>query len=47
MIQFGVMANTHPAPGTDLPQMVDELIRQGNVDYETYSQFAAMKRSQF
>jgi probable F420-dependent oxidoreductase len=26
MIQFGVMANTHPAPGTDLPQMVDELI---------------------
>jgi len=26
MIQFGVMANTHPAPGTDLPRMVDELI---------------------
>jgi alkanesulfonate monooxygenase SsuD/methylene tetrahydromethanopterin reductase-like flavin-dependent oxidoreductase (luciferase family) len=26
MIQFGVMANTHPAPGTDLTRMVDELI---------------------
>jgi len=28
MIQFGVMANTHPAPGTDLPRMVDELIAE-------------------
>jgi alkanesulfonate monooxygenase SsuD/methylene tetrahydromethanopterin reductase-like flavin-dependent oxidoreductase (luciferase family) len=28
MIQFGVMANTHPAPGTDLTRMVDELIAE-------------------
>ncbi len=28
MIQFGVMANTHPAPGTDLTQMVDEVIAE-------------------
>ncbi|HYR70579.1 MAG TPA: LLM class flavin-dependent oxidoreductase [Candidatus Acidoferrum sp.] len=28
MIQFGVMANTHPAPGTDLTRMVDELITE-------------------
>jgi probable F420-dependent oxidoreductase len=28
MIQFGVMANTHPAPGTDLTGMVDELIAE-------------------
>ena len=28
MIQFGVMANTHPAPGTDLTLMVDELIAE-------------------
>jgi probable F420-dependent oxidoreductase len=28
MIKFGVMANTHPAPGTDLIRMVDELIAE-------------------
>src|SRR2546422_1780855 len=28
MIQFGVMANTHPAPGTDLTRMVDEVIAE-------------------
>ncbi|PYN52835.1 MAG: LLM class flavin-dependent oxidoreductase, partial [Candidatus Rokuibacteriota bacterium] len=28
MIQFGVMANTHPAPGADLTQMVDEVIAE-------------------
>src|SRR5260370_21542283 len=28
MIQFGGMANTHPAPGTDLTQMVDEVIAE-------------------
>lgn len=28
MIQFGVMANTHPAPGTDLAGMVEELIAE-------------------
>jgi probable F420-dependent oxidoreductase len=28
MIQFGVMANVHPLPGTDLSQMVDELIAE-------------------
>ena len=28
MIKFGVMANCHPLPGTDLPGMVDELIAE-------------------
>ncbi len=28
MIQFGVMANTHPAAGTDLTQMVEEVIAE-------------------
>ena len=28
MIHFGVMANTHPEPGTDLTQMVDEVIAE-------------------
>ncbi len=28
MIEFGVMANTHPAPGTDLARMVDEVIAE-------------------
>lgn len=28
MIKFGVMANNHPAPGTNLPTMVDELIAE-------------------
>ena len=28
MIQFGVMSNCHPAPGADLPGMVDELIAE-------------------
>jgi alkanesulfonate monooxygenase SsuD/methylene tetrahydromethanopterin reductase-like flavin-dependent oxidoreductase (luciferase family) len=28
MIQFGVMANTHPAPGADLTRMVDEVIAE-------------------
>jgi probable F420-dependent oxidoreductase len=28
MIRFGVMANTHPAPGTDLTGLVDELIAE-------------------
>lgn len=28
MIKFGVMANTHPAPGTDLRRLVDELIAE-------------------
>jgi probable F420-dependent oxidoreductase len=28
MIQFGVMANAHPLPATDLPGMVDELIAE-------------------
>jgi probable F420-dependent oxidoreductase len=28
MVQFGVMANTHPAPGTDHPRLVDELIAE-------------------
>jgi probable F420-dependent oxidoreductase len=27
-MEFGVMANTHPAPGTDLPCLVDELIAE-------------------
>lgn len=41
--QDGIRANA-VAPGYVRTEMVDELIRQGNVDYETYSQFAAMKR---
>lgn len=28
MIKFGVIANTHPLPGTDLQRMVDELIAE-------------------
>ena len=28
MLQVGVMANTHPAPGTDLTRMVDEVIAE-------------------
>lgn len=28
MIQFGVISNSHPAPGTDLPRMVDEMIAE-------------------
>ena len=28
MIQFGVMANTHPGPGTDLQKMADEVIAE-------------------
>jgi probable F420-dependent oxidoreductase len=28
MIQFGVMSNNQPMPGTDLPRMVDELIAE-------------------
>jgi alkanesulfonate monooxygenase SsuD/methylene tetrahydromethanopterin reductase-like flavin-dependent oxidoreductase (luciferase family) len=28
MIRFGVMANTHPLPGTDLTRMVDEVIAE-------------------
>jgi probable F420-dependent oxidoreductase len=28
VIQFGVMANCHPGPGTDLPRMVDEMIAE-------------------
>ena len=28
MIQFGVMANTHPLPGADLTRMVDEVIAE-------------------
>ena len=28
MIQFGVMANTHPPLGTDLPRLVDEVIAE-------------------
>jgi probable F420-dependent oxidoreductase len=28
MIQFGVMGNTHPLPGTDLPRLVDEVIAE-------------------
>ncbi len=28
MIKFGVMANTHPLPGTDLARMVDEVIAE-------------------
>src|SRR5262245_18998388 len=28
MIQFGVMSNNQPVPGTDLPRMVEELIAE-------------------
>ena len=41
--QDGVRVNA-VAPGYVRTEMVDELIRQGNIDHETYSKFAAMGR---
>ena len=41
--QDGIRVNA-VGPGYVRTEMVDELIAQGNIDYDTYSKFAAMER---